>query len=49
MNAKEYIVLMFKVHHPHAQVTGNCVISLTITGRSNLNFSNPGGGGQVDW
>ena len=37
MNAKESIVsivFMFKVHLPHAQATGNCAISLTITNSS---------------
>ena len=52
MNSKEYIVFMFKVHHPHVQATVNCAISLTITSHSNFNFSNLGGWGvhlQVDW
>ena len=34
MNAKKTIVFMFKVHLPHAQATGNCAISLTITSHS---------------
>ena len=34
MNAIESIVFMFKVHLPHAQATGNCAISLTITNSS---------------
>ena len=45
MNSKEYIVFMFKVHHPHAQATVNCAISLPQVTLTNFNFSNPWGGG----